>query len=135
MKSLFLLLLTGVFSLTLLQAAGVSPQPAFASSVATAGQPAMSKKELRDMRRSERRAERLATWSQRLEKFAPKGLDVQGNLRYALLAAGLAFVLSVVAFIMALGGVPLSGLVSWIAYLCWLVAIVFLVLWLIEEIA
>lgn len=134
MKSLFLLLLTGIFSLTLLQAAGVAPQPSFAAPAAAAEQPAMSKKELRDLRRVERRAERLATWSQRLEKFAPKGLNsIEGNLRYAILAAGLAIVLYVVAFIFSFTG-PLSGIFYLLGSLAWLAAAVFFVLWLIEEI-
>lgn len=92
-----------------------------------------SKKELRQQRRMERRAERRMKWAQRLEKFAPNALE--GNLRYALLAAVAAIVLSVVGGVIGFAGLGIIGyLLGVLAGLAWLAAVVFFVLWLIDEI-
>lgn len=134
MKRLFLLLFTVSilgFSSPEAQAIGFSTEPSVAPFVEAPA--ALSKKELRDQRRLERKMERRQKWTQRLEKFAPNALD--GNLRYAVLAAVAAVVLSVAGSIIGFAGIGVLGyLLGVLAGLAWLAAVVFFVLWLIDEI-
>lgn len=134
MKKLFLLL----FACSILgfvspeaQAIGFSVEPSVAPFVEAPA--TLSKKELREQRRMERKTERRQKWTQRLEKFAPNALE--GNLRYALLAAIAAVVLSVAGTIIGFAGIGILGyLLGVLAGLAWLAAVVFFVLWLIDEI-
>lgn len=134
MKKLFLLL----FTVSILgfvapdaQAIGFSTEASVAPFVEAPAN--LSKKELREQRRLERKMERRQKWAQRLEKFAPNALE--GNLRYALLAAIAAVVLSVAGSVIGFAGIGVLGyLLGVLAGLAWLAAVVFFVLWLIDEI-
>ncbi len=137
MKQVVLFLLSlGMMSLFApqVQASGVSSTAPTSMTVNEAPEE-LSRKELRQQRRMERRMERRMKWAQRVQRLAP---EVEGNLRYALLGLIAAVVLSVVAVILAfvpgVGGL-LSTVVSWLAYAAWLAAVVFFVLWLVDEIA
>lgn len=134
MKKLFLFLfafsLLGLYSPEV-QAIGFSSEPSVAPFIEAPA--TLSNKELREQRKLERKTERRQKWAQRLEKFAPNALE--GNLRYALLAAVAAIVLSVAGFIIGFAGIGVLGyLLGVLAGLAWLAAVVFLVLWLIDEI-
>lgn len=134
MKKLFLLLFTfsilGFLSPEA-QAIGFTSEPAVAPFVEAPT--SFSKKELRNQRRMERKTERRQKWTQRLQKFAPNALD--GNLKFCIFAAGAAVVLSILAFILGIVGIGIFATVlSILSGLAWLAAVVFFVLWLIDEI-
>lgn len=125
------LAVTGLFAPSATAASAVSSWPTVSKVEHAPAE--LSKKELRDQRRMERRAERRMKWAQRLEKFAPDALE--GNLRYALLAAVAAVVLSAVGGVIGFAGLGIIGyLLGVLAGLAWLAAVIFFVLWLIDEI-
>lgn len=131
-KSLLFLLCISLFGLVSWPAQAASGMAPVTVEITSTPQ-ALSKQELKEQRRLEKRMERKAKWASRLSKFAPKALD--RYLRLAIIAAIGAVVLSVVGaiivFVPGVGGL-LATLLWLLASLAWLAALVFFVLWLIE---
>lgn len=127
MRKLFLLLLTFAF----VGAAAPETQAMGAGAAETATMlpdhaPTLSQKELRVQRRLERKMERRAKWAQRLEKAAPNSLPQ--NLYYAIIAAAVGIGFGILSWFF------LGALFSLLSGLAMLVALVFFILWLIDEI-
>lgn len=129
MKKLFLLL----FTISILgfvspeaQAIGFTAEPSVAPFVEAPT--SFSKKELRNQRRLERKMERRQKWTQRLQKYAPNALDT--NLLYSLLALAASVLLAILGGVLGIFG-GILGLLSGLAFLA---AVVFFILWLIEQI-